>query len=272
MKGMLRFLTPLLALAGAVACSNDNNAPAGTARMTVRLTDAPSDDLESATIYISQVTVKGNGVSAQDEIISNTKASYDLLTLQNGVTTTLGSVDIPTGSYSQVRLLVDSARVVLKAGHTFSDGTNTAKLTVPSGSETGLKVNFSPPVEVTTGETVLLIDFDISQSFVFQGPHDHPNGVLFKPVLHATAMDVAASISGTVTPVIAHATVYAIVGTDTVQTTSADLVTGAYTLHFLPPGNYVVAASATGFTSVVSSPITLGNAQVLTGIDLILLP
>lgn len=271
MKGILRLLSPLLALAGAVACSNDSG-PSGTGTVEVRLTDAPSDYFESATIFVSQVTVKGSGASASDQVISNTKASYDLLTLQNGITTSLGSAAIPTGTYSQVRLLVDSARVVLKAGNTFSDGTTTAKLTVPSGSQTGLKVNLSPPVTVTAGQTVLLIDFDISQSFVFQGPPNHPNSVSFKPVLHATAMDVAASISGTITPANSNATVYAIAGTDTVQTTSANTTTGAYTLSFLPPGNYVVAATATGFQVSVSAALTLGNAQNLTGVNLVLLP
>ena len=270
MKGIFRLLTPLLALAGAAACSNDDNGPSGTATLTVALTDAPSDDFESATIYISQVSVKGSGVSADDQIISSTKASYDLLTLQDGVTATLGSVLVPTGSYSQVRLLVDSARVVLKSGHTFADGSNTAKLTVPSGSETGLKVTISPPIDVTSGETVLLVDFDVNLSFVFQGPRDHPNSVSFKPVLHATAMDVAASISGHVTPVAAHATVYAIAGTDTVQTAFADLDDGAYTLHGLPPGTYVVGATATGYSIAVSSPKVLTDSQALTGVDLVL--
>jgi hypothetical protein len=257
------------AVAGVAACS-DNNGPSGSGTVVVRLTDAPSDDLQSATIFVSEVSVKGSGVSASDEVISSTKASYDLLTLQNGVTATLGSATVPSGTYSQIRLVVDSARVVLKAGHTFADGSTTAKLTVPSGSESGLKVVISPPVTVTSGQTVLLIDFDISQSFVFQGPSSHPNGILFKPVLHATALDVAASISGTITPASSNATVYAIAGTDTVQTTSANTTTGAYTLSFLPPGTYVVAAKATGFAIAVSASLSLANSQTLTGVNLTL--
>ena len=271
MKGILRLMSPLLVLAGAVACSNDSG-PSGTGSVEVRLTDAPSDDFQSATIFVSQVTVNGSGASATDQVISNTKASYDLLTLQNGVTATLGTSAVPTGTYSQVRLLVDSARVVLKAGNTFTDGSTTARLSVPSGSQTGIKVNFSGPVTVTEGQTILVVDFDLSQSFVFQGPSNHPNSVSFKPVLHATAMDVVASISGTVTPVGTSAAVYAIAGTDTVQTTFASATTGAYTLSFLPPGNYVVAAKATGFQVSVSAALTLVGAQNMTGVNLVLLP
>jgi len=272
MQVRLRHLMPWLALIGFAACSSDDTGTSGSGTVVVRLTDAPSDDLESAVIYISEVSVKGSAAGSDDRVISNTKASFDLLTLQNGVTATLGSATVPTGSYSQVRLLVDSARVVLKSGHTFSDGTSTAKLTVPSGSQTGLKVNFSPPVTVTEGQTVLLVDFDVSQSFIFQGPRDHPNSVSFRPVLHATALDVAASISGTVTPAVSAATVYAIAGTDTVGTAFANTTTGAYTIHFLPPGNYVVAAKATGFAVAVSLSFTLGNAETKTGVDLVLVP
>jgi hypothetical protein len=269
MKAMLRYWVPLLVLAGGTACGNETE-PSANGTLVVRLTDAPSDVLESATIYVSEVSVNVNGAGASDVVITSTDASFDLLDLQNGVTATIGSASIPTGTYHQVRVLVDSGRVVLKAGHTFSDGTNTAKLTVPSGSQSGIKVNISPPVTVTEGETVLVVDFDVSQSFVFQGPSDHPNGVLFKPVLHATVLDVAASISGTVTPALSSATVYAIAGTDTVGTAFANPTTGAYTLHFLPPGNYVVGVKATGFQVALSAAIVLGNAQALTGVNFVL--
>ncbi|HEV8598750.1 MAG TPA: DUF4382 domain-containing protein [Gemmatimonadales bacterium] len=266
---MLRLLAPMV-LVGALACSDDGTS--GTGTVVVRLTDAPADDFASAVVYISEVTVKGSGASANEIVISDTPQSYDLLTLQNGVTATLGTATVPTGTYSQIRLLVDSARVTLKSGNTFADGTTSAKLTVPSGSQTGIKVTFSPPVTVTEDQTVLVVDFDINQSFIFQGPRNNPTSISFRPVLHATALDVAGSISGIILPVTAQATVYAIAGTDTVQTTFANVTTGAYTLQFLPPGTYVVGASATGFQSATSASLTLSNAQALTGINLTLLP
>ena len=261
------FATCLLLVAA--ACGSDstptNNTTTGT--VVVRLTDAPSDDIQSATIFVSQVALLPGPV-----ILSSTKSSFNLLTLQNGVTVVLADFEVPTGSYTQLRLIVDSARVVLKDGKTFSDGSTTASLKVPSGSESGLKVNFSGPVAVTEGETVLLVDFDVSRSFVFQGPPARPNSVSFKPVLHASLMNVAASISGTVTPLTSGAALYAISGTDTVQTAFANATTGTYTLSFLPPGAYVVAAKATGFQVAVSAGITLGNSQNLTGVNLLLVP
>ena len=271
MKGILRLAAPLLVIAGAAACG-DGNGPSDQGTVVVRLTDAPSDDLQSATIYISEVSLIPGGATGDGEIISTAEQSFDLLTLQNGVTATLATASVPTGTYSQVRLLVDSARVVLKPGKTFSDGSNTIKLLVPSGSQTGIKVVFSPPVEVTEGQTVLVVDFDVSRSFVFQGPANNPTGMLFKPVLHATAQDVAASVSGTITPASSNATVYAIAGTDTVGTAFANTTTGAYTIHFLPPGTYVIGAKATGFQNATSASFTLGDSEVKTGVNLTLVP
>jgi len=267
---MLRNLTFLLVSGLLAACAAGSTDGSARGTVTVRLTDAPDDDFESAVIYVSEVSLIGSGTSASGTVISSAEASYDLLTLQNGVTATIGSASVTTGAYSQVRLLVDSARVVLKAGKTFADGSSSALLQVPSGSQTGIKVNLAPPVTVIESETVLVVDFDIGRSFVFQGPPGSPNGVLFKPVLHATALDVAASISGTVTPA-TEATIYAIAGTDTVQTAYSDPATGTYTLRFLAPGSYVVAAAATGFQIALSGTITVGDNETRTGVNLTLL-
>ena len=187
-SSILRYLVCFSSRPHAAPISPTTNTTTGT--VVVRLTDAPSDDIQSATIWVSQVALFPGPV-----ILSSAEASFGLLTLQNGVTVELADQEVPTGNYTQPRLIVDSARVVLAPGKTFSDGSTTASLRVPSGSESGLKVNFGGRVSVTSGETVLLIDFDVSRSFVFQGPPGSPNGVSFKPVLHASVMNVAGSIS-----------------------------------------------------------------------------
>ena len=163
-------------------------------------------------------------------------------------------------------MVVDSARVTLVPPLLFDDGTNTAPLFVPSGSETGLKVNLSGPIEIVPGETIWVVDFDVGQSFVLQGPPAGPKSVSFKPVIHATAVDVAGSISGTVTPAAANATLYAIVGTDTIATTTADGTTGDYLFAFIAPGDYTILARATGYTDA-TLPVTVGDGEDVTGVD-----
>jgi hypothetical protein len=236
--------------------------------LTVRLADAPGEEVESAVIWISGVSVVGDNGHF---VISGEAASFDLLALQHGVTAYLGSAEIPVGTYDQLRLLVDSARVTLKAPVTFTSGSSSASLKVPSGSTSGLKVNLGN-VAVTPGETVLLVDFDVSRSFVFQGPPGGPKSASFKPVIHATVMDVAGSISGTVTPVSSMAGLFAIQGLDTIATASADLLTGAYSILFLPPGTYSVRASAVGFQDGVVNGVLVENSQDVTGVDFTLVP
>jgi len=236
--------------------------------VSVRLTDAPNPGIASAVVWVSRVSLVGGDAPVD---ISTTPAQYDLLSLQGGVTALLGSSLIPVGDYEQLRLVVDSARITLAGSATFSDGSNTRTLKVPSGMQSGIKVNFGGPVHVAPGQTTLVVDFDASRSFVFTGSGSSPTGALFKPVLHATAQDVAGSVSGVVTPDTAHTHLFAIAGaSDTVATTTAD-GTGAYTLMFLPPGSYTIAASATGFTTA-TQPVTVGAAQHVTGVNFTLAP
>ena len=171
----------------------------------------------------------------------------------------------------QLRFVVDSARVTLVAGKTFSDGTNSKTMKTPSAQQSGIKVNFSGPVNVTPGQTILVVDFDVARNFVFTGPSASPTGVLFKPVLHASVRDVAGSIAGTVTPVSARARLYAIMNGDTVTSALADSVTGSYKLWFLTPGSYSVAATATGFTTQTAST-SVAEAQNVTSVNFALVP
>lgn len=257
-------LAALVSLCTLIAC---NEGPQ-LGQVNVRLTDAPNPGIASADVWVSRVYLVGGDSGVN---ISTTPAQYDLLSLQGGVTAALGSALIPVGDYEQLRLVVDSARITLAGSATFSDGSNTRTLKVPSGMESGIKVNFGGPVHVAPGQTTIIVDFDASRSFVFTGSGASPTGVLFKPVLHATAQDVAGSVSGVVTPDTAHAKVFAIAGaSDTVASTAADS-TGAYALLFLPPGSYTISASATGFTTATQA-VTVGNAQHVTGVNFTLVP
>lgn len=257
-------LASLLAFGG---CS-DAATPVEMGTLTLRLADAPGEEVESAMIWVSGVSVVGED---GPHVISTDTASYDLLALQGGVTAALGSAEIPVGTYNQLRMIVDSARVTLKAPVTFTSGSSTSVLKVPSGSTSGLKVNLNN-VSVVPGETVLLVDFDVSRSFVFQGPPGGPKSASFKPVIHATVMDVAGSIAGTVLPVEARAGVYAIQGLDTIATAAADTLTGAYVIRFLAPGSYAVLARADGFQDATVAPVLVGDSQAVTGVDFTLVP
>lgn len=263
----LKALGAVAIVALAAACGS-TSAP-GAGQLTVQLSDSPTPNVQTAYVAISRVYLIGGSdtTGPRYTIDSTPHEVYNLLGFQNGITATLGSATIPVGTYSQMRIVVDSGIVVLSPGFRFSDGTTSKALSVPSGMETGVKVVLDTPIQVTPGQTVLVADFDVSRSFVLTGPPTLPVGAIFQPVIHATMEDVAASVAGTVTPASSQATLYAIFTSndDTVATALADSVSGAYKLWFLPPGAYTIAAVGTGLNG--SKSVTLGAAQDRTGVN-----
>ncbi len=262
-------LTNGIALLAIAAC-NGTTGP-GMGQLNVHLTDAPLAGIASAMVRITKVYLIGGGdASGPRFTITDTPHDYDLLTLQNGATALLGSASIPVGDYTQLRLVVGQATVTLAPGMTFSDGSTSKTVKIPSGMESGIKVNFSGPVHIHPGQTDLVVDFDVSRNFVFTGGSSSPTGVLFTPVLHASVMDVAGSISGTSSPPSAMARLFAIrttpTGPDTVTSAQADATTGAYKLWFLPPATYTVADTAAGYKNATQA-VTVGPAQNVTGVN-----
>ena len=155
--------------AGLVACDNASD---GTGHVAVRLTDAPLDDFSTANVTITRVDLIGAD-STRTHTLSSASQRFDLLRLRNGVTAALGGADVPEGRYQGLRLYVaDGATVTMKA-----DG-STETLKVPSGTQSGIKVNF--PAFAVTDSTTLTVDFDVNDSFVKAG---NSGKYIFKPVL-----------------------------------------------------------------------------------------
>lgn len=192
----------------AAACSSDSTGPlVKSAQVRVLLTDAPSDMLDSANVFISRIYLQGGEGEEPDTAESDSTESdsssvaarvdlyndpenpleLNLLDLQNGVTADLtGLTDVDVGNYRSLRLVVDSARVMLKDPYLFEDSTNTASLKIPSGHASGIKVKLNDVILATEGETTTItVDFPVNDNFIFQ--MDHQSGlvrkVMFKPVL-----------------------------------------------------------------------------------------
>lgn len=277
MNRLVRTIAVIGVGAGLACADSVGTAPA---RLSIRLTDAPADYIESATVEIGEVTAIVEG--GPPVTVTSDGGTHNLMDLQNGVTVTLGSVDVDPGRYLEVRLVVLSATVTLKSGFLFDDGTDTASPAVPSGAQSGIKIKLDDAdgdpttngVQITSGETVLVVDFDVARNFKIQGNPNTPagiKGVLFTPVLRATVSDVAASISGTVTSTssasVEGLTVSATVPGDTAATaTTTTNAAGEYSLLFLPPGTYdVVVDESTA--SPASQSVTVADAENATGVD-----
>jgi hypothetical protein len=295
MKRSIVRLGITVAIAGSTLTACDDSTGVGTeTSLSILLTDAPSDYIGEAMVDIGTIELLGGAGGPVVLTEDGTNGLVNLLDLQNAATLSLASTDIESGTYAQLRLFVEAASVTLAPGLEFTGGGTSMALTVPSGAQTGIKLNLSAgdaegtagSVEIVPGEMVLVVDFDVNQSFVLQGNPDTPagiSGVLFQPTLRVVVDDVAGSVSGSVSTQVANASVEGLVVTavpvdgttlEPFQTTSATAVTdanGDYSILFLVPGDYEVSVDAgVGLTST-SATVTVGVSEDVTGVDFVVI-
>ena len=152
-----------------VACTKDNNDGDGTT-LRVRLTDAPLQ-ADSVNVDIQQIRVKFREDSLSGWMDLTTQAGvYNLLGLQNGVDTLIAQGNIPTDVVKEIRFVLGSNNSIVVNGVNYP-------LTIPSGSESGLKLKVDKRLNGSLDS--LLIDFDAALSI-----HQTGNGTyMLKPVL-----------------------------------------------------------------------------------------
>ena len=128
-------------------------------------------------------------------LLTDDPQQIDLLALRDGLVETLGTdVTVEPGTYGQLRIVVDRARVKLGEGLTFPDGSDSADLFIPSGVRNGIEVQLDEPVGAGEYDVIeILVDFDIDENFVLQGAPGTPagiRGVIFTPTLHEMSRSV----------------------------------------------------------------------------------
>jgi hypothetical protein len=221
MKMFRWVLTVVLGSVALFTACDDATGPQGPGQIQLLITDETAEYLSSATVCISSAYLQpaeeheGEGMEGtrvylpleatlENDLVECEPGEweFDLLLLQNGLTLPLTpEVAVETGSYHQLRLIVAKAVVWLDGqlvddgeglvwdGLTFNDGTYRKDLFVPSGMETGIKVELLNPITPVEGVlTVHTIDFDVNDNFVIQGdpgPESQAgiNEILFTPVL-----------------------------------------------------------------------------------------
>lgn len=189
------------------ACGGADTSPRGMGTLVVQLTDAPfpTDSVKSVDIFVVRVDGKTADVdeaSADQHVATETEsesdgwttlaspnASINLLALQNGVVSTVGEAKIAAASYRGFRLVIDPSKssVTLKNNQVLTS-TSSPSVAFPSASRSGIKIVLGDPVVVgEDGKTTMVVDFDVGNSFVMRGNSLSQNGLLFKPVIRATA-------------------------------------------------------------------------------------
>ncbi len=151
---------------GFIACSKENSASNGTTNLRVNLTDAPIGELDSVYVDIREVRVKmGDDTTLTGDegwrTLTTNAGIYDLLSYQNGRDTLIATGAVPTGYVKEIRLILGTNnRVVDSFGVVHP-------LTIPSGSESGLKIKINK--RLNTSLDSLLIDFDAALSIKKEG-------------------------------------------------------------------------------------------------------
>ncbi|EAR01360.1 DUF4382 domain-containing protein [Maribacter sp. HTCC2170] len=279
-KNLLSALLVLILLTLFIGCTDgdDNNSDIG--KLTVQITDAPfpHDLVAEANVTIFKIEARSKHIDIEnvEENVDGTENNRDeedsfiilmeeememnLLSLTNGITETLVETNVSVGTYDLLRIYVKGINIVLKDGTTFD-------LNVPSGQQTGIKVFIKPGIVVSGGLSAdLLLDFDVSKSFVPKGNRNDFSGITgfnFKPVIKACNKTTSGTLSGIVSTVQEEVHVglegaqIEIFTADTLNTTTFSDESGAYMVLGLMAGTYDVIVELEGYDSVVEEEIEI---------------
>lgn len=177
-----RYLAVLAAALVLAACGGGSTAPkptANTGQLTLKLGDAPVDGATEVMIVFTGLELHSDGTTTTIDF--SAPRQVDLLAYQNGATVNLlENQVVAAGAYQWMRLKVIAERNRNDGSFIkFADGSQ-YPLYVPSGAQTGLKLNRNFNVAVGS-VTRLVADFDLRKSVLAPRGQD-PNYVL-KPVL-----------------------------------------------------------------------------------------
>lgn len=217
-------------------CSDDSTTTPtnGTGFIKISLIDAPGD-YQQVNLEVIRVEVHRSDAADSDSgwlVVSEDTTTVDLLTLTGGNFAILADSTLPSGTYTQVRL-------VLSENNTVMVDSMLHDLDVPSGQNSGLKLNH--PFTINDDAIYeFTLDFDVDRSIHQTGDGQY----IMKPVIRIIVDQTSGGLMGVVEPVSARALVWTVAGDDTV-TAWADTVTGQFTFSMLAAGEYDLNIGAT---------------------------
>ena len=232
-------------------------------RITLKVTDAPIDGITNVWVQFSAIEIKpADGDAIRFDLAS--PRTIDLLSLTGTRSEALLDNEVvAAGDYEWVRLMVNAENGVQDSYVRLDNGSE-PELEIPSGANTGLKLNRGFSAEAATPVHVT-IDFDLRKSITVTGGGRY----IMNPVLNLVEDKDTGSLSGTVAASLLTGTgcsdadpatgnaVYVYSGGDIVPDDIANSNTGPYTtttisynaesgdyeyeVGFLPEGEYTVA-------------------------------
>lgn len=265
---MKKIIFALLALILCAACSDDSSVnttetiPDGHGRIRVVAFDAPAENLDHVYLHVVEVNLKTQ--ESQPWItLARPDTIIDFLDLVNGINVIVADTIIPTGTYTQLRLVLGDGNSVVVDGETFP-------LKVPSGQQSGVKINLN--FSLANREVAeLYVDFDASKSVQW---NPGQNLYMMHPTFKAYKRTTSGAILGTVRTTgglpLANARVEAVsMANDTIATLTG--LNGMYVL-FVPAATYTVTATSSLYplADTVYTNLTVNAGVSLTGYDFVL--
>ncbi|MFK7811316.1 MAG: DUF4382 domain-containing protein [Maribacter sp.] len=268
-----------------ISCSDSNDSARDYGKLSVLLTDAPfpHDLVAEANVTIFKVDARYKGDLKLDTqaidstdmnietdkgkpfvVLMENEVQVNLLELTNGVTKSLVDTDVPVGTYDLIRVYVKGINVVLTNGLSYD-------LKVPSGSQSGIKIFIKPGLAVNGGlSSDLLLDFDVSKSFVAKGGGQDITGFNFKPVIKVSNMSTAGTLMGMISEIKEETSVglegaqVAVFVADTLNTTTFSDIDGGYMIMGLDAGSYTVEVEKEGYSFQIEEEVKInaGNKTV----------
>lgn len=210
---MYRSRVPLIiALALASAGCLDSSSPHTAGISHVLLTDDPFPyyRLQRVDMYVVSVAASlsadtGGVDSPGGEFvtIATPERRINLLGLQNGVTDELGTVDLPAGPITALRMVIDtdSSSITLRDGRVLTGSSNPGiNWQFPTARPT-LNALIHEQIMVPDTGAVIVIDFDVGTTFILPqevDPASTDSGFIFSPVFRAVDANRTGAIAGTV--------------------------------------------------------------------------
>lgn len=171
----MRTRLALAALSLFVLAACDDSSNGDTTRLSIKLTDAPGD-ISAAVVTVSEIYLQGSNGRT---VLRDQDTTLDLVDLADATADMVNGAVVPQGNYSQLRFVITGAYISVEeeggqriyatspdyAGlplGTTVDG----NLQTPSFSTSGVKVTLpGDQLVLETDQKILLVDFDVSQSF-----------------------------------------------------------------------------------------------------------
>lgn len=198
------YIVLFLTITCLLGCKKKNDEFPQTGNFIVHLTDSPADYDH---IYLDIQSIEVNHSSqGWIKIGPTVPGILDILKFNNTFDTLIANAELPVGSLGQIRMVLGSNNTIVVNGIT-------KNLIIPSGGQSGLKINISASIEAE-GITEHWLDFKAGSSIIELGNGNYH----MIPVLRSFSAQTNGKIVGYALPLNANAYVQLFRGTDTLTT------------------------------------------------------